>query len=473
LPDCARPNILLITTDQQRYDTLGVNGSQVCRTPNLDALASRGVRFDRAYIQNPVCIPSRACLMTGRYTHQHGVRYMETVIDRTPGLPDWELTIQRRLQLAGYHTAAFGKIHMMPDRDFDTMQTCGGKGARWTQSSGMDIGPGPLGPQYASWLESRRPGAYEEIYAQRRRPEYTKYHTAVVNVLPLEEYVDYWIAGNTIDFLKRDHDRPFFAWCGFCGPHGPMDPPKPYDELYPFGEVPLPETLTRPGDPNKPLWSRGSTQSFASPQGEEKARRLIAYYWGLCTLLDDQVGRILATLHEQGLADNTVILYTTDHGEMLCDWGRLGKSNFYEQVIRAPFLAWAPGCAGGTVVDSLIETADLAATVLDYAGVPLPAQMSAQSLRPLLDGKPGGRDSVLCEYTTNDQSRSGKCLRTRDAKYVFWGMDQPEEFYNLVTDPGEKRNAVGDPAYAEQVTEHRRLLLDRVMRSERPWLRAG
>ncbi len=284
---------------------------------------------------------------------------------------------------------------------------------------------------------------------------------------------DYWIAQNTLDFLKRDHDRPFFVWCGFCGPHGPLDPPEPYDELYPFGEIPLPETLTRPGDPYKPPWSRGSTKSFAGPQGEEKARRIISYYWALCTLIDEQVGRILTTLDEQGLADDTVILYTTDHGEMLCDWGRLGKGNFYEQVIRAPFLAWAPGCAGGTVVDSLIETSDLAATVLDYAGVPTPAQMSAQSLRPLLDGKPGGRESALCEYTTNDQSRSGKCLSTRDAKYVFWGMDQPDEFYDLVTDPGEKRNTVGDPAYAERVTEHRKLLIERLMGSEQPYSRAG
>jgi len=264
MPTISRPTILLFTTDQQRYDALGVDGGEVCRTPHLDALARRGVRFDRAYIQNPVCIPSRACLMTGRYTHQHGVRYMETVIDRTPGLPEWELTIQRRLQSAGYHTAAFGKLHMMPDRDFETMITCGGKGARWTRATGLDIGPGPLGPQYAQWLEARHPGGYELLYEQRRRPEYRANATAVVNVLPLEEYVDYWIAQNTIDFLEQDHDRPFFVWCGFCGPHGPFDPPKPYDELYPLEEIPLPATLTDPGDPAKPPFVRGAPTRFAA-----------------------------------------------------------------------------------------------------------------------------------------------------------------------------------------------------------------
>ncbi|NCO39037.1 MAG: sulfatase-like hydrolase/transferase, partial [Armatimonadetes bacterium] len=244
-------------------------GSGGVRRPSPSTFAlSTVVVFGRAYIQNPVCIPSRACLMTGRYTHQHGVRHMETVIDRTPGLPDWEVTIQRRLQLAGYHTAAFGKIHMMPDRDFNTMRTCGGKGARWTHSTGLEIGPGPLGPDYAHWLESKRPGAYEEIYAQRRQPEYREHHTAIVNVRSLEEYVDYWIAENPIDFLRRDHDRPFFAWCGFCGPHGPMDPPEPYHELYSLNDIPLPDTRTAAGDPHKPPWSRGSARAFAGPDGE-------------------------------------------------------------------------------------------------------------------------------------------------------------------------------------------------------------
>ena len=166
-----RPNMLLITTDQQRYDTLGCNGSPQVRTPHLDRLAERAVRFTHAYVQNPVCIPSRACMQTGRYTSQHGVHYMENVIDTTPGLPPWERTFMERLQVAGYRTAAFGKIHMMPERGFHDMQICGGKGARWTKPYGLEIGPGPLGNHYATWLEARHPGAYALIYRQRQQPE--------------------------------------------------------------------------------------------------------------------------------------------------------------------------------------------------------------------------------------------------------------------------------------------------------------
>ena len=135
MPAARRPNVLLITTDQQRYDTMGLSGVSHARTPNLDALAGRGAFFRNAFAQNPICIPSRACLMTGRYIHQHGVDYMESVIDDTPGLPVWELAIQERLQHAGYRTGAFGKIHMMPERGFHEQLITGGKGARWTKSA--------------------------------------------------------------------------------------------------------------------------------------------------------------------------------------------------------------------------------------------------------------------------------------------------------------------------------------------------
>ena len=185
-----RPNIILITTDEQRWDTLGCYGNQKVKTPTLDALAEKGTLFAKAYNQNPVCIPARACLQTGRYTHQHGVSYMEAAVDSTPGLPPWEKTFMEHLQDAGYVTAAFGKIHMMPPKGYHETQLTGGKGSRWTQSYGSPLGPGPLGPVYARWLDSVHPGGYELIYEQRREPEYRKYMTAISNVLPIEEYID-------------------------------------------------------------------------------------------------------------------------------------------------------------------------------------------------------------------------------------------------------------------------------------------
>ena len=452
-----RPNILLITTDQQRLDSIGCYGSRQVRTPNIDALAARGTRFDSAYIQNPVCIPSRACIQTGRYTHQHGLTYMETVVDTTPGLPPWEKTFMERLQASGYRTAAFGKIHMMPERGFHHMRVCGGKGARWTQSAGLPIGPGPLGPHYAAWLEARHPGGYELIYQQRQEPEYKKYKTAVVNVLPLGEYVDYWVAQNTIDYLSASPSTPFFVQCGFCGPHGPIDPPRPYDSLYPFDQVELP--------PNVGVDAGGQPRSY-TPEWEAMLRRWISYYWGLVTLIDDQVGRIMSTLTELGLWENTLVIYVTDHGEMLGEHGHLGKGNFTEAVIHAPLIVAPPGSRQGpSETDGLVETMDIAPTVMDYAGAPIPEDMQATSLRPLLEGRGQGKEAILCEYTTNDRLRCGKCVRTKRHKYAFWGAGEPEQFFDLESDPLERRDLIDEPEWQDEITAHRRLMLGMLMDS--------
>ena len=459
----SRPNIVLITTDQQRFDTLGCCGSLGARTPHIDALAARGTRFASAYGQNPVCIPSRACIQTGRYTHQHGVTYMETVIDTTPGLAPWEKTFMERLQGAGYRTAAFGKIHMMPERGFHDMQITGGKGARWTKSAGLEIGPGPLGPQYAQWLEERHPGGYELIYEQRRQPEYRRFKTALTNVLPLEEYVDYWIAQNTIEYLREPPSEPFFVQCGFCGPHGPIDPPRPYDTMYSPDDVAFP--------PNYGVDMNGEPRE-TTPDEDAMMRRWIAFYWGLVTLIDDQVGRIMATLAERGLWDNTLVIYVTDHGEMMGERGRLGKGNFLEPVIHLPLIVTLPeGQATPPVADGLVETMDIAPTILDYAGLPIPAEMAATSLRPLLEGAAEGKEAILCEYTSNDRARSGACVRTRRHKYAFWGRGEPEQFFDLEADPLERRNLIGDPGYREDIDRHRLLMLEKLTGSQRHVMR--
>ena len=462
-----RPNIILITTDQQRYDTLGVMGNSLIQTPNLDALAGRGTLFERAYIQNTVCIPSRACLQTGRYTHQHGVMYMESEIDLTPGLPEWEVTFMERLQAAGYRTGATGKIHMMPQKGYNYERLCGGKGSRWTEAEGSELGPGPLGPTYAGWLEARHPGGYEAIYEQRRRPEYRDHMTAISNVLPREEYVDYWIAGKSMEFLGHRDSRPFFLWCGFCGPHGPIDPPKPYDEIYPFDSVPLPKQRhdDPPGSPKGRPHARWN-------EDETLIRRWMSYYWGLVTCIDDMVGRIVEHLEARGLMDNTLIAFVSDHGEMAGDYNLMGKGNFYEEVIRVPLILVPPkGVASTGHVSGLVETSDLAPTFLDYAGVPIPPQMPTRSLRPLVEGRADTRESVLCESMTNDRSSKAKCIRTERFKYVFAGATGAHEFYDLQEDPDELHNLYGDPSRAEAVNRHKDLLLDRLMQSEQFYYR--
>jgi arylsulfatase len=487
------PNVLLITTDEQRYDTLGGTSGGRVRTPHLDALAARGTRFTRGYIQNPVCLPSRACLMTGRYVHQHGVDHMRPAIGTTPGLPPWETTVMERLRGAGYATAAFGKIHMMPPRGLDEMQLTMGKGARWTVASGSPLGPSQLGPVYAAWLEQKRPGAYEEIYAQRRRPEYREQAGAVVNTLAADEYVDRWIGENTWEYLDRmadDPDRPFFAWCGFCGPHPPYDPPEPYASMYPVDEVPLP-ALLHARQRNVPRVD--GPGRFDRADGEALVRRIIAYYWGMMTFIDDMLGRITAVLTRRGLWDTTLVVFTTDHGAMIGDFGQTGKGNFMEQVIRVPLLVVPPGAppraadrVPGRAYDGLVEHVDLVPTILDYAGLAQPGELPGRSLRPVLEGRPGDvapKEYVVCEHGVvqgDGAVRRLQCLRTARYKYVFNGAPagpgasgHAVELYDLETDPLELVNVAADPAYAHQVALHAELLIDHRLRTESNAWKAG
>lgn len=461
----SRPNILLLSTDQQRYDTLGVTGNAQIKTPHLDTLSQCGALFEHAYIQNPVCIPSRACMQTGRYTHQHGVMYMESEIDLTPGLPPWEITFMERLQMAGYRTGATGKMHMMPQKGLHYQRLTGGKGERWTQAEGGPLGPGPLGPTYASWLEARHPGGYEALYKQRRQPEYKAQMSAIEHVLPLDEYVDYWIAEETLEFLSYPGSKPFFLWCSFCGPHGPVDPPRPYSRLYPFADMPLPRQRTD----NPPASPKGRPNCRWA-NDETLIRRWMSYYWGLITLIDDQVGRLLKHLDDRGLRDNTLIAFVSDHGEMAGDYNMFGKGNFYEEVIRVPLVIAPPG-GNAARVPGLVETNDLTATFLDYAGIPIPPQMAAQSLRPHLEGGGQSRESILSEYMTNDRVRKSKCIRTDRYKFIFSGVEHEAEFYDLQEDPHEQRNLIRNPAYRAEIGHHKDLLLERLQNSEQHYYR--
>jgi len=472
-----RPNIIVISTDQQRYDTMGATGNKMVRTPNLDALAARGVLFTHAYAQNPVCIPSRACLHTGRYIHQHGVQYMENVIHTTPPLPPWEKTFMERLQEAGYVTGAVGKIHMVHPKGYHEMALTGGKGARWTQPEGLPIGPGPLhyvnptykGPNYKTWLEARHPGGYEQIYAQRRQPEYRQHLTAIINVLPEEEYVDYWIASEAIAFLKRHKSsQPFFLWIGFCGPHGPFDPPRRYAEMVPIEEMPLPETYLADVSDKPAFLQRQRNRRFAR-EDTTLIRRCIAYYYAMITQIDDRIGCIQKALDENGQTEHTMIIFTSDHGDMLGDFGMMGKGNFFEWVIRVPTIVVLPARFKqvGHCFDGLVETMSLAPTVLDYAGIERPPEMTANSWRPILEGKNDGEAAVLCEYVSNDRRLKGKCVRTARYKFVTWGRSIGE-LYDLQEDPLEQHNLYDDPGHSSLRDEMKDVLLEKLAESEMP-----
>ncbi|MFW5867226.1 MAG: sulfatase [Armatimonadota bacterium] len=472
MPDrCGRPNIIVVTTDQQRYDTLGINGNEICRTPNFDALAQGGTRFTRAYTQNTVCIPARACLHTGRYTHQHGVQYMESEIDTTPILPHWETTFMERLQGAGYYTGACGKIHMLEPKGYDWTRLSGGKGGRWRKMWGEKVGPAPLGQAYARWLEEKRPGAYREIYDQRQTSDYDD--STLINVLPTEEYIDYFIAEMAREFLRdrtENPEEPWMLWVGFCGPHGPFDPPREYAEMYDPDEMPFPETYTMPLTDRPEYMNKPGRE--ATPEVRKLVQTRIAYYYAMMTLIDDMMGNILGDLEQNGQAEDTMIVTTSDHGEMLGDWARWGKGVFFEQVVHMPTIYHLPERlrteAYPSRYDGVVETFSLSATALDYAGVDIPPEMAAPSIRPVLEGTGESRGHALTEYIDNNRAHGAMLITTDRYKFAYHGADYIGELYDLQEDPGEMRNLWNDPAYAQVRREMSELLMDRLLHSMEP-----
>ncbi|MFO7945750.1 MAG: sulfatase-like hydrolase/transferase, partial [Armatimonadota bacterium] len=334
---------------------------------------------------------------------------------------------------------------------------------------GLEIGPGPLGNAYAKWLENKRPGAYMEIYEQRQQPEYKKQRGAVINVLDEDEYVDYWVAQMGIEFMeRRDQDQPWFLWVGFCGPHGPCDPPRRYAQMYDIDEMPVPDTWLDPLE-DKPEFMRRERPDEMSEEDRLMLQRFYAYYHAEMTFIDAMMKRLLQRLEELGFADDTIVCTTSDHGEMLGQFGRFGKGNFFEPVTRIPTIWRLPDGNPVDRFDGLTETFQVAPTVLDFAGVEIPPQMAARSLRPILEGEQtDGQEAVMCEYMDNYRRYAGHCIRTERYKYANWGTEYTGELYDLQEDPGELNNLWDDPEYAGLRQKMADLLMDRQLHTQEP-----
>ncbi|MBN1399674.1 MAG: sulfatase-like hydrolase/transferase, partial [Anaerolineae bacterium] len=323
-----RPNILFIMTDEQRYDSLGCYGNPVLRTPSIDSLARDGVRFERCYAQNPMCMPARMAIMTGRYCSEHGCNINCT------GLPPHEQaqTFMRHLRRAGYWTAAIGKMHMMP---------------KWGPFgfSYLDLvdGQADRNNQYTDYLEAMGwAGRQHEAKGDKELPEMGGgIYTAD---LPAAETIDAFVGRRALRWLQAyDRGEPFCLWVSFSNPHFPFNPPEPYDALYDPNEVPLP--VWREGElANKPAQLRLSQERGFEAVTEDQMRRMVAHYYGTISLIDDQVGQLLHLLESRGWLHDTLVAYTSDHGDVLGDHHLFLKSGvtFYDSCVRVPLLIRYP-----------------------------------------------------------------------------------------------------------------------------------
>ena len=498
-------NLLLVTTDQQRADSIGAYGNPVCRTPNLDRLAAQGTRFTGARTQNPYCQPSRATILTGTYPSTHGVSCngIDLPDDAAAG------SVARLLGAAGFRTGIIGKAHfasiypMVPTGKLESVEGSASMPEDWTGPyAGFDhaelilfghmlrmapmmgrwnwcFGPPPLGLHYARWLFRDGPEAGRERLAlmQPEAAGATWDHTQTwKNALPEEHHPTTWVADRAIEWLRgaAAPGKPFFGWVSFTDPHHPMDPPRPWCDLYDEADVAevLPEQRDEEFD-TKPaihrLWSqgaRGREMEWANPGGatltHEELARMTAGYYGMVSQLDYAVGRVLGCLDELGVADDTLVVMTTDHGELLGDHQMIFKGPLhYEGLLRVPLIVRGAGFEPGAVIDDPVGTIDLAPTFLRAAGVPVPEAMEGVPLQEL------GRDHVLTEDDHQILFRLPlRTITTRRWKLTrYEAQEGVGELYDLVDDPGEFVNRWDDPA-AKAEKDDLLALLDEVMNHE-------
>ena len=426
----SRPNIIFIMADDHASHAISCYGSKINSTPNIDRIAAQGMRFDNCFCTNSICAPSRAVILTGKYSHLNGVR---TNSERFDGS---QQTFPKLLQKAGYHTAMIGKWHLRSE---------------------------PTGFDYWNILPGQ--GAYHnpEMIRMGKRERHRGYVTDIITDLSLE-------------FLKqRDGDRPFLLMCHHKAPHRRWEPDKKHMDLYEGVEIPEPETFN---DDYRTRSDAARQQAMTiekhltekdvkgkSPEnlkGQElkkwKYQRYIKDYLRCIASVDDNVGRLLDYLDESGLSQNTIVIYTSDQGFYLGDHGWYDKRFMYEHSLRMPLLVRYPNTVrAGTVNTDIVLNLDFAETFLDYGGAPIPQDMQGRSLCPLMEGRTPSdwRTSMYYHYYEFPAVHSVKRhygIRTDRYKLIHFYHDIDEwELFDLKEDPLELHNVYDDPRYKDTV----------------------
>ena len=417
-----KPNFLLLMTDQQRFDTLGCTGNEIINTPNIDNLAKNGVNFINAYTQAPACVPARQNLMTGRHAHDF------PLMTNNGTFPDREVpTLPSLLRNQGYHTQAIGKMHFKPSRNhmgFDRMEL---------SEENPDF---RQDDEYLLFLKDQGYGDVEEPFGKRH-----KYHyDPQVAPVPEEYHVTTWAADRTIEFLKNNRNRPFFCFTGFHKPHPAWAPPKPYHEIYDPDKLPLPDRSKSDREPLDDLLISENISKRMRDPSDKKIRRVKSRYYGMITHIDEKIGQIVGTLERYCLRKNTVLIFTSDHGELLGDHYAWGKRCFYEGASHVPFIASWPGMwPENEERDQLISLYDILPTILTLAGENIPNKLAGADLAPVIkDNTSSWRDQLYGEW---GRGRKAKYMvRWDDWKYVFLVNGGREQLFNLREDPEELRN---------------------------------
>lgn len=462
-----RPNILLLYTDQQRWDALGANGNAEIITPNLDALARRGTSFTRHFVQNPVCMPSRISMLSGRYPSSLGITQMGVPV------PEDLITLPRILQRNGYRTANIGKLHFLPHANRDHRQPHPAYGFNHLEIADE---PGVYEDAYRAWARRKAPDQVDKISAgippmarvwqqamgisdgikHRGDPEGRHDFDGGIPFAADDDLTfSAFVGEQTAEFIQSSGSQPFFCIAGFYAPHAPWIAPQKYLDMYAPAGLSLPEyppdiDQSRPQDPDAPF-------------SDAQLRRAKQGYYAMISELDHYVGQILATLEDSGKAEDTVIVFTSDHGEWLGDHLRYGKGYPADDAVsRVPLIIVPPEGARGQLHEGIVEALDIAPTLLDLAGIQIPPDMQGESLRGILAG-----DNTRQKQLALTEGAGWKSLRSDRYRYLIHD-NGVEMLWDLDADPGAYHDLADSTVHAETLAECRHLLLSRLLEIERP-----
>jgi len=432
-----QPNILLLFTDQQRADTIAALGNPIIKTHALDRIANSGVAFTSAYSPSPVCVPARGCMHYGQYPMHTGC------YDNAWKMPEDRPSYAEVLTNAGYRTHSVGKCHFRPKEGLRGFQT------REIQEEV----PARDSDDYTHWLEQQGWGDLPEPHGVRGE----MYYIPQVSQLPAKYHPTQWVGDRSVAFIEQQQssDTPWMLKSSYVHPHPAFAPPWPWHKLYRSYELPYPKVPDNAEDLHAYV-NRHQNRYKYRDQGIDRqlTRNIIAHYYACISFVDYQIGRILDTLEATGQLDNTLILFASDHGEMLGDYHCFGKRSMHDAAARVPMLAAMPGrFQGGQRCDRLTNLVDFMPTMLAAADADTSGlQMDGVDLATVLDGS-ANRDAVHSQYRT--EGTAIYTTVTDDWKFAYSAPDQREFLFNRKDDPQETRDFARD-ADCQSVLEQMR-----------------
>lgn len=476
------PNILLITSDQQHYNTIGAFNPEIS-TPNLDRLAREGTTFQRAYCPNPTCTPARSSIITGTYPSQHGAWTLGTKLSED------HLTIGDVFVENGYRTALIGKAHFQPTRTSDEYPSLESLPLLqdiefWKSYNQPFYGFEKIellrnhtneylvGQHYVAWLEEKGYDDWKQYYMPptgTMDPSIT-YQWGI----PEEYHYNTFIAEKTNELLEnyQQQDENFFLWASFPDPHPPYLVPEPWASMYDPNQLTIPELYPGEHEKNPPHFQKTQEEnpdfSYLAETGfgihgyhshllaEDDRKKLVANYYGMISFMDKYIGKILDKLDELGIADDTIVVFTTDHGHFFGQHGLQYKGGFhYEDLIRLPFIVRYPGKIPSQKESNALQSlVDLAPTFLSFAGIPIPPIMSGENQKDVWLGcQENARDHILCEFRHEPTTIHQKTYVDERYKITIYYRQTYGEMFDLQEDPKELNNLWDHPDYQDLKNE--------------------